>query len=340
MNRSASLALLLVLSLVTACHQDTAGQDSAGSARAPQRIIRIMLLLDSRYEPFRGVQTKMFTRLALNRPGVQVETVDCLGSSSAQRQTIEKASGVDFLLVFPVDLASITEALGKVKRAGTKVIVFNGDTPDGACSTAIFCNEDKVGRMAGELIVDSLRKRASDEGYDSVIGRIVHLEEASRGSEFKRRQAAFVKALAAEPGITLVHEAPVDAWGTQAAARLAEAFRLQKNFDVVFCDTDLIASSASTAVTAANAPARELMLIVGADGALGKGGGVELTIGSQIDATVLRPPLVDAAWTIIEKCLDNSSFTPRPRYEQNLRPVDLETALRLAREGLPAPNVE
>jgi ribose transport system substrate-binding protein len=169
---------------------------------------------------------------------------------------------------------------------------------------------------------------------------VVYLRDEGGGPALRTRQVAFVKALAAEPGITLVHEAPVDASGTQAAPRVAEAFRLQKNFDALFADTDLIAEAASNAITATNPAARESTLIVGVDGAMGKGGGVDLTIASKIDATILRPPLVDLAWAIVKKSLDDPAFTPKPRYEQEPRLITLETAMTIAREGLPVPQVQ
>jgi ABC-type sugar transport system substrate-binding protein len=286
------------------------------------------------------VQAKSLSQLAITRAGVQIETVDCLGNAASQLQQVQQTSGVDFLLVFPIDLPLLRASLTQVKNSGTKVIVFDGAASPESCTTAIFCDESKVGFTAGDFVVKSLRKRAADEGFTSVMGRLVYLQDAGDGPALKRREEGFLKALARESGITLVHEAPVEASGADAAPRVAEAFRLQKDFDVIFCDTDLIANAASTAVTSVNAAARQSMLIMGVDGALGKGGGIELTVKSQIDATVWRPLLVDAAWAIIGKYLDDETFTAHPRYEQNPQPISMETALRFLHDGTPAPTLE
>lgn len=336
------LSLLLGVMLLGACKKEESqpGERKPLSMGNEPHLTKIRLLLDSSYEPLRGVQVNTLSQLAITRAGVQLETVDCLGNAATQLQQVQQTTGVDFLLVFPIDLPRLHESLAHVKNSGTKVIVFDGAAPAESCTSAIFCDETKVGRMAGDFIIQSLRKRASDEGFTSVIGRLVYLQDTGDGPALKRREEALLKALTAEPGVTLVHEAPVEASGADAPQRLAEALRLQKNFDVIFCDTDLIASTASAAVTSSNAAARQSMLIMGVDGALGKGGGVELTIKSQIDATLWRPLLVDAAWILIGKYLDDSSFIAHPRYEQDPQPVSLETALRFLNDGPPAPHVE
>jgi ABC-type sugar transport system substrate-binding protein len=354
-RRALTAAFLPLLLFMAACRQseppasEPGAAPSAPRAAAPQASsdlpasspVRLLLLLDSRYEPMRLVQMKMLTRLAQSRPGLQFECMDASGSAAAQRkQIVDNDSKVDFLLVFPVDLTEISEVLRIVKRHGAKVMLFNAEAPADVADTAIFCDEQKVGRIAGEFVVNSLRQHAKDQGYESVLGRVVYLQDEGGGAALKPRHEVFVTALAAEPGITLVHEAPVDASGTQAAARLAEAYRLQRNFDVIFADTDLIAQAASAAITATHPTARENMLIVGVDGAMGQGGGVDLIINSKIDATILRPPLVNFAWAIVKKCLDDPQFQPKPRYDQDPQLVTLETAMQIAREGLPAPQVE
>lgn len=319
--------------------QGRGGQSSLDiSAPTP---VKVQLLLDSRYEPFRLVQMKMLGRLALSRAGVQLDCFDASGSAAAQQKyLVDHAAGTDFILLFPIDLASLSEILKTVQSHGTKVILLGTEPPADTALTSVFCDERKVGQIAGDYIVKALRQHAKDQGSDAVLGRVVYLQDEGGGPGMKLREEAFMKALAAEPGITLVHEAPVDASGNQAAARVAEAFRLQKNFEVIFADTDLIAEAASKAVAATNPAARESMLILGADGAKGKGGGVDLTIDSKIDATVLRPPLMDLAWSIVKKLLDDPTFHPKPRYELEPRLVTLETAMTIAREGLPASQAE
>jgi hypothetical protein len=83
----------------------------------------------------------------------------------------------------------------------------------------------------------------------------------------------------------------------QVAARLAEAVRLQAEFDVLLCHDDFLAAAAHEA--AVKAETRDGQLVLGVNGFLGAGGGREMIVQGILDASVERPFLVNEALRLL-----------------------------------------
>ena len=122
-----------------------------------------------------------------------------------------------------------------------------------------------------------------------------------------------------------------------AALQFKEALRLQKNIDAVYVHNDIMALGVSDA--AIELQIRDSLLIVGTDGIDGPGGGLEMLLKNQIDATVHQPLLTDFAWQIIEKMSKDPSFKPKVSYE--IEPVAFTPRNReeLKAKGLAVPSL-
>ena len=118
---------------------------------------------------------------------------------------------------------------------------------------------------------------------------------------------------------------------------MAEALRLQKTFDVVFAQSDIMAMAASNALKAIKDGPREQMLVLGVDGSVAKGGGIDMVIKGDIDATVYNPPMVDLGWKVLVRLLDDPSFKPKSRYELEPFVITPEKATTLSIHGVPSP---
>jgi ABC-type sugar transport system substrate-binding protein len=157
-------------------------------------------------------------------------------------------------------------------------------------------------------------------------------------AECNARAEGFVEALQPHAGIVLVHDAPGE-WSEKSAGdRIREALRIQKHFDVVYAQNDLMALGAAKAVRQISADARNAMLIVGTDGVPGKGTGISLVVSGELDATVYNPPLVDVAWREMRALLDAPNNAPRKRIQVKAFMITPENADRFQREGLPDPE--
>ncbi|MEI6535021.1 MAG: substrate-binding domain-containing protein [Verrucomicrobiaceae bacterium] len=318
----------LTLSHISACKRE-----SVEASRA----VTVTLLVDSRIDPLRNMQIMLLERLVRQRAGYDFRFWDA--GADEKKQTVQLASAMklkpDVLMVFPVKTDAIAAQLKDARESGVRIFVFAADMPENSCTSAIYCDERKLGRLAGEFIVQSVRQKITEEGRPEAIGCVVQLTGPEGNVVSAQRKEGFAEALAKQPGISIVHEAPAGLNGEGAADRINEALAIQKKIDVIFAHNDIIARAAAMAVTVAGM--RDNVLVMGVDGAMGKGGGIQMVTGSEIDVTLYHPPLVDFAWDIAQRCLQEPGFKPAPRNELKPVVVNLEKAIELTRSGPPMP---
>lgn len=304
--------------------------------------VNIAALFDSRRDPFRNSQSYLLQRLVQTRGATKLKMWDADGNAHLQTDQLAAALATrpDFVFVFPVNPVVLAPALNRSGDSGPRIFVFADIESKNPRSSLIVCPDTEIGRVAGEFVIQSLRLKAAEEGKTEPVGRIVELTAAPPAASRAGYSDGFLKSIWQQPGITVVHQAPCKLLSEDTADRVKEALVLQKDFDVIFAHNDLIARAASKAVAAANPELIGRILVLGVDGNLGKGGGKEMIIKGEIDATICRPPLVDLAWAITEKCLTDPQFAPKPRYE--VRPVALnyEAAIEVARTGIPTPPID
>lgn len=305
--------------------------------------VGVAALFDSRRDPFRNSQSLLLQRLVQARAGTELLSWDAGGNPHLQTDQLAAslAARPDFLLVFPVNPATLGDSLMRSSgEPGPRMFVF-ADLPSPVPrTTLIVCPDVEIGRVAGEFVVQSLRLKAAEEGRAETSGRVVELTVAPPDPTHAGYSEGFSKAIAQVPGISVVHQAPCKMLGEDVADRMNEILRLQKDFDVIVAHNDLLARAASKAVGAARPELMGRILVMGVDGNLGKGGGKEMIIKGEIDATICRPPLVDLAWMLIEKCLADPQFNPKPRYDVAPLALNFQSALEVSKTGLPLPSID
>jgi ribose transport system substrate-binding protein len=326
----------MMIPLGSSCSKKNGGR---ADAAAP---VNVAALFDSRRDPFRNSQSYLLQRLLQNRAGTELLVWDAGGNPNLQSDQLAAALAArpDYLFVFPVNPAALAASLNRSGGTGPSIFVFSEIPVTSPRTHLVLCPDSEIGRAAGEFIVQSLRTKATDEGKADPAGRIVELTVAPPDAPHSGYSEGFSKIISGHPGITLVHQAPCKLLGEDTAERINEALRLQKDFDVIFAHNDLIAAAASKAVAAARPDLSERILVLGVDGNLGKGGGKEMIIKGEIDATICRPPLVDLAWGLTEKMLSDPQFAPKPRYDVKPVVLNFEAALEVSKTGLPAPQVD
>ena len=230
-----------------------------------------------------------------------------------------------------------TSEITELRLAGTFVMGLDASLNDGSCDTVVFCDQKKVGFMAGTVIVNALKRKATDGGATEVTGRVVQIQGDENHPCSRARNEGFLAALKAEPGVILVHDASANWSQADAGLQFKEAIRLQKNIDAVYAHNDIMALGVSDA--AVELQIRDSLLIVGTDGIDGPGGGLEMLLKNQIDATVHQPLLTDFAWTVIAKMSKDPTFKPKASYE--IEPVAFTPRNReeLKAKGLTVPSL-
>ncbi|MCP5560231.1 MAG: substrate-binding domain-containing protein [Verrucomicrobiaceae bacterium] len=281
-------------------------------------------------------QILLLQSLARASSGLTLQIADARGNTATQATQLQQAASAKAaaIIIQPVNALDLASDMQQAKAGGALILSLDAQSPNTACDAILFANQETLGKKAGELIVGALTQKAKDEGQTTVSGRVVELRGTDESPSCTARDRGLNAALAAEPGVILVHDAPTHWNPKDTLDRFQEALRLQKNFDVIYAHDDIIAQAAAEAAVAAGI--RENVFIVGTDGLGGEGLGIEALRNHHIDATFYQPYLVDLAWRIVERHQADPNFKPKPRYEFQTMLITPGTLDDLQRKGYPA----
>ncbi len=281
-------------------------------------------------DPFQSLQASLMEAAVRRLDNCRFQALDAAGSMETQAKQLNEARGQRpaGMVIGAVDAKAVSDTVTTLLREGVFVVGVDERFAPDACSALVFVHQKKLGELAGQQVVEALKRKAADEGKPNVAGRVVHLTGDDTSFEAKARGEGFHEALKAEPGIIIVHEAP-GAWTREGGkARTGEALRLQHEFDVVCAQNEAMAQGASEALTTAQA--REKVLILGMDG------GLDLVRKSIIDVTILQPPPLQTAFSLIRKHLEDSHFSPPASTElqpEAVTPSNLDEVLAKGLRG-------
>lgn len=275
-------------------------------------------------DPFQRLQASLMGAAVQQLDGCRFKTLDAGGRADTQLQQLGElqAQPPAFLVIGAVDAQAAAKEIESIRRSGTMVVGLDERLGPEACSAVVFTSQKKLGMLAGQLVVDALKRKAAEEAKPAVSGRVVQLTGDNVSFAAKARSEGFHEALKAEPGIIVVHEAP-GAWSREGGkARTEESLRLQHVFDVVCAHNEAIAQGATDALGAAQM--RDRVLVVGMDG------GLEMLRKSVIDATILQPLPMQVAFELIKKTLSDPHFVPPARTElqpEAVTPANLDAVI-------------
>jgi len=310
---------------------------ASGLAAKDERAQLVLLLPDTRVA-MQEFQRNGLAMLVGRQAGYQLTTHDAAGSATQQAVQLRQAIATKptAIIVSPIDPPALAALIVEAKTAGIAVIGLDQRMLKDGCTSIVFSDQQLVGRLAAQTVLEALKRKADEEGRTEVTGRVVELRGVEDSHPTNQIAAAFSEGLRAQPGVILVHDAPADWSAELATKRIDEAYRLQKAFDVIFAHNDAIALGAAKAVETASQ--RENTFIIGTDGLSGQKRGIDLVRLGELDATIIQPALVDLALQIIVKLRDDKSFKPQPAYEVQpvvIVPKNVEESLRSGTYKLP-----
>ena len=293
-----SIFALLVTWCATACQPDGASS-LPPSPQAKDKTGSVVCLFSDARMPYQRAQAQFLNLLDAQDADYQINMDDAQGSSIKQFNQIEAllAAPPAILLLQPTDLPSNTPSLTALKNAGTRIIIVDPPSkvqPSSEIEAIFACDPKEIGRTAAKIALNALAKRAGDRKDPIPKGRILEIRGADDSAWSSAVHAGFAEGLTPNTSIILVHDTPADWTSANVQPRYLEALRLQKSIDVVFAHDDFLAQAAHFAAIAAGT--RDDTLIIGINGFAGAEGGLEMMRRNEIDATIQRPFLVDAAW--------------------------------------------
>lgn len=300
-------------------------------ADAPKNNRVVCLFSDSRM-PFQRAQAQYLSVLDAQDTQHRLSFRDAQGDPDLQVSQLAALSAdpPKVLLLQPADPALCEETLKQLKAKGTRVIIIDPAqttfTPASTADTVLICDPFQIGLTAAKITLQALARRATARDQTAVEGRVVELRGSDDSPWCARVHDGFVKGLQAEPGVVLVHDAPTDWLPQSVGPRFAEALRLQKSIDVIFAHDDFLAQSAHEVTTQSGK--REDILIIGVNAFAGPEGGLEMIRRHQIDASILRPFLVDHAWNLISGATSTEQSNPRTFPPKAILPADLDRFLK------------
>lgn len=305
---------------------------------APQNNRVVCLLSDARM-PFQRAQAQFLSVLDAKDTQHRLSFRDAQGDPDLQLNQIQAltAEPPKALLLQPANPALYSNALAQLRNKGTRIFIIDPPqdfSPNSSPAEAILsCDPFQIGLTAAKITLQALSRRAHSRGQTTIEGRVVEFRGSDESPWCSRVHAGFVKGLQAQPAVLLVHDAPTDWLPKSIPPRLAEALRLQKSVDVIFAHDDFLAQSAHEATTLDGS--REEILIIGVNAFSGPEGGLEMIRRNQIDASIMRPFLVDQAWNLISGPIPKDSPKAMTFPPKAILPADLDQA---APPASPQPN--
>lgn len=300
------------------------GNSLLGEIRPPPEIARtfgitakddrseILLLQGNAKLAYPLYQKAILSVLSGRQNGMKLTSLDA--ADDAEKQVAQFRAALDSkpiaILLDPADGADFSSVLPAATQAGIFVIGLQKGLK--GCSSLVYCDPAAIGSTAAEIALDALKRKAAEEQKSEVAGRIVQIRGAEKSPLSQQISIGLEEGLRKQPGVILVHDAPAGWTPETVFHRFSEAGNIQKQFDVVFAHSDVLAQAVAKAATHYNT--REQLLIIGVDGLDSRNEGLDLLRNGEIDATVARPLLVDLALSLALKKKADPAFQPKESY--------------------------
>jgi ribose transport system substrate-binding protein len=242
-------------------------------------------------------------------PDVKLVISDAQQDNSRQVAQVETfiRQKPDLLIVAPNERAALTAVMGQAVAAKIPVICLERDILQPNYTAYVHSDNVAIGRLAGQFIVDHLRKK-----YGRPRGKVV----AMRGllgveGEINRDRGA-KEILGQYPEIRIVADPVADWIQAKAKDRMTEVLRAQPQIDVVYGHNDPMAIGAYLA--AKELGREQEMIFVGVDGLGGPAGGIRKVIDGVLAATFVYPLCVDKAVELANRIRREPGFKPERDY--------------------------
>jgi ribose transport system substrate-binding protein len=230
--------------------------------------------------------------------------------------------------VAPNQRAPLTKVMGEAVAAGIPVICLERDIVEPNYTTYIRCDNYAIGKMAGQFMVEHLKKK-----YGAAKGNIVQLQGLLGVEAEMNRNNGAADVFKAYPEIKMVHTAVADWIQSKAKDRMTEALNANPQIDVVYGHNDPMAIGA---YLAAKEKGREKeMIFVGVDGLGGETGGLKKVMDGVLAASFVYPLCVDKAVEIGDQILRNPAFKPEKEYVMASVAITADNAAALYKAAAP-----
>jgi ribose transport system substrate-binding protein len=298
-NRLAAVAGMAVL-VWTGC----------GGSKAPEKKGYVVAFSQANNaEPYRAAQNALMTKLWGQYPDVKLVISDAQQDNSKQVAQVETfiRQKPDLLIVAPNERAALTAIMKQAMEAGVPTICLERDILEPNYTSYVHSDNVAIGRLAGQFIVDYLKKKNG-----AAKGNVVAMRGLLGVEGEINRDAGAKEIFKASPDVKIVADPVADWIQARAKDRMTEVLRAQAKIDVVYGHNDPMAIGA---YLAAKELGREKdMIFVGVDGLGGPAGGIKKVMDGVLAATFVYPLCVDKAVEVGNRMLRERDFKPQKEY--------------------------
>lgn len=256
-SRTALVAAILLLVFWSACRKKPGEAEERGSRTAVSPGVRWTIGMSqcNLGEPWRVQMNQDIKNAARKHPELRVVFKDAQNDSLRQRAQIEEFinAGVDLIIVSPKEAAPLTPPVAAAYDRGIPVIVLDRRVLGEKYTCFIGADNRKIGRAAGEWIVERLGGR----------GKVVELKGLMTSTPGQDRHTGFREGIRGSQ-IEVIFEADMKWLEPEARKEMESALARFDAIDLVYAHND---PGAHGAYLAARDAGREKDIIfVGIDG--------------------------------------------------------------------------
>lgn len=208
---------------------------------------------DTMSNDWRVAQVREVERALSAHPDIRFVYTDARGSTARQILDIEDliASGVDVLVTSPVDATALTPVIAKAYRQGIPVVLLSRRINSDDYTIFIGADDRHIARQAAHYI----------SRYRGNGARVVMLKGVPKATTTFDRTQSFRAAIQALPGLHIVAEKTANYLRSDAIRAMEAVLEEKLAFDVIFAQSDSMASGARIALKAHGVDLQRIMIV-------------------------------------------------------------------------------
>jgi ribose transport system substrate-binding protein len=230
-------------------------------------------------EPWRVAMNAEVAERAKAYPDIEVVYADAQQDNAKQVADVENflRQKIDLLIISPNEAKPLTPIVRRAFEQKIPVIVLDREIEGDTYTIFIGANNREIGKAAGEFAAKMLNGK----------GDVVEIKGLPGSTPARDRSDGFREAIAAFPGIKIIHD-PVANWlREEAMSQMESALSANPHIDLVYAHNDPMAVGA---YLAAKAKGRDTeMKFIGIDGLPGLDGGEQSVKEGKLAATFVYP---------------------------------------------------
>jgi ribose transport system substrate-binding protein len=273
--------LALVVLAVAACGREQGGRHLIGFSQA------------NLGEPWRVAMNADVAARAKDFPDLEIVYADAQQDNARQVADVENflRQKIELLIISPNEAKPLTPIVQRAFAAHIPVIVLDREIEGDSYTTFIGADNREIGKAAGTYAATLLGGK----------GEVVEIRGLPGSTPARDRSDGFHEAIAAFPGIHIIHD-PVANWlREEAMTQMEAALAAHPHIDLVYAHNDPMAVGAYLAARAKGRDGE--MKFIGIDGLPGIEGGRQAVADGKLAATFVYPTGGREAVEVAEKIL-------------------------------------